>query len=393
MTPLLLSALSPFALAARPFVVSSYGGVLTSAVLANDGTIQVKSTNNESRPSPSWFELSTKQAKLFTVEETTVTVPSEGAVTSYSIDSAGKLTKSSTAHGLARPVSLAISPDESIIMTANYGASGVSAYSHDVNTGVITHLQDWKYTLSATGTVPVRQDAPHPHQALFDPSGRFVLIPDLGADLIRIFEVSNGTVTPHDPITVPAGTGPRHGTFIDDYYYLVGEVSNAVLVYSTSIGYGGEFTMELLQDSSTLPTRTTPGAGAPNTSPSAAEIAVAPAGDFVYVSNRNDKVYANTHSIALFERDADTGLLTNKAYMDSGVKTPRHISIDPSGKFLVAEGADSQNLKVFWRNEDDGTIGDTPTATLAVAGGPVCLQWLDQKLIGGYRRRGRGRYV
>lgn len=102
-------------------------------------------------------------------------------------------------------------------------------------------MQTERFTLSEPGTVPDRQDAPHPHQAALDPTGRFILVPDLGADLIRIFAVPSGDsleVTPIEPVVVAAGSGPRHVAFAvhgeKTYAYLVTELANTIVAYDVT---------------------------------------------------------------------------------------------------------------------------------------------------------------
>ena len=69
--------------------------------------------------------------------------------------------------------------------------------------------------LAAPGPIPERQDASHPHGVLVDPSGRFVLVPDLGADLVRIFRIcpTTGQLEEQQPLAVAPGSGPRHAVF------------------------------------------------------------------------------------------------------------------------------------------------------------------------------------
>lgn len=59
------------------------------------------------------------------------------------------------------------------------------------------------------------QAAPHPHQAVIDPTGRYIVTPDLGADLIRVFQISNSSndLLEREPLKVKPGSGPRHAVF------------------------------------------------------------------------------------------------------------------------------------------------------------------------------------
>lgn len=108
------------------------------------------------------------------------------------------------------------------------------------------------FNLSQPGVVPDRQDAPHPHHVVVDPAGGFLVIPDLGADLLRFYyylEQSGSTVTRIDPVgsvaAVP-GSGPRHGVFFRpeprrsvweggiQYLYTLNELSNTITGYRVS---------------------------------------------------------------------------------------------------------------------------------------------------------------
>lgn len=110
--------------------------------------------------------------------------------------------------------------------------------------------------LAEPGPIPDRQDAAHPHQALLDPTGGFILVPDLGADLVRIYSVSEAglDLTAAEPLSVPAGSGPRHGAFAvheeTTYYYLVTELGNTILGYRVEYG-DGTMTFEQVYESST----------------------------------------------------------------------------------------------------------------------------------------------
>jgi 6-phosphogluconolactonase len=54
-----------------------------------------------------------------------------------------------------------------------------------------------------------------------------------------------------------------------------------------------------------------------------------------------------------------------------GVK-PRDFCIDPTGKFLVAANQDSDNVVIFKRDLEAGTL--TPTGKPVEVGSPVCVQ-------------------
>jgi 6-phosphogluconolactonase (cycloisomerase 2 family) len=100
--------------------------------------------------------------------------------------------------------------------------------------------------MSIPGPNTARQDAPHPHGVVVDPTGRFVVVPDLGADLVRIFYINpdTGHLEPTDPYVTAPGSGPRHGTFwtpkgsqkntTEVYFYLVHELNNRLSGFRVS---------------------------------------------------------------------------------------------------------------------------------------------------------------
>jgi 6-phosphogluconolactonase (cycloisomerase 2 family) len=126
------------------------------------------------------------------------------------------------------------------------------------------------------------QFGPHPHQATFDPSGRFVLVPDKGLDKIHVyrFDAEGGKLDPCDPPHVKARYGaiPRHITFHPHapYAYVVNEMDSTVNAYHWDGEHG------TLQPFQRIPTTPTSYVG-DNTG---AEIAILPSGKFLYASNR-----------------------------------------------------------------------------------------------------------
>ena len=105
----------------------------------------------------------------------------------------------------------------------------------------LTPTQNYTFALDEPGPNPGRQDAPHPHQAVLDPTGSFILVPDLGADLVRVFAVGDDiSVEVMEPLAVEPGSGPRHVVFVEGkgegtVMYLISELSNTISGYE--VGY------------------------------------------------------------------------------------------------------------------------------------------------------------
>jgi 6-phosphogluconolactonase (cycloisomerase 2 family) len=112
--------------------------------------------------------------------------------------------------------------------------------------GGLKSLQTFLFKLNAPGTNPSPQEAPHPHEVILDPTDSFIVIPDLGADLVRVFSVDPKTslLTEGTPLSVPAGSGPRHGTFLKTdsgktFFFLISELANTIASYEVTYSKAG----------------------------------------------------------------------------------------------------------------------------------------------------------
>jgi 6-phosphogluconolactonase (cycloisomerase 2 family) len=139
------------------------------------------------------------------------------------------------------------------------GAGGVDTFTTD-NQGRITHNQNFTYTLDKPGLVADRQEAPHPHQALVDPTGKFAIVPDLGADLLRVYSIGTSGINEMFPswVKTPEGTGPRHAVFYPPgtapatHLFVVGELSNKIITYKVTYGDYGQISLDNIASVSTF---------------------------------------------------------------------------------------------------------------------------------------------
>lgn len=210
------------------------------------------------------------------------------------------------------------------------------------------------------GADPVRQDRPHPHSARFSPDGRFMLVADLGLDLVRTYAVDQeaGTLKPVSDAQTPPGSGPRHLAFHPDgkYVYSINEVGNSITAYKFDAESGELTPLETL---STLPENYE----GENTT---AEIAVSNDGRYLYGSNRGHD------SIVQFSIDPESGKLSLVEHVSTEGGHPRHFALTPAGDYLVAANRDSDNLVLFKVDRESGRLqftGRTETVSK-----PVCVQ-------------------
>jgi 6-phosphogluconolactonase (cycloisomerase 2 family) len=98
--------------------------------------------------------------------------------------------------------------------------------------------------MAGPGPVPDRQDVPHLHHTIIDPTKRFMVVPDLGADLLRVYALQKGSIawTEIDPVVALPGSGPRHGVFAtagpNTFFYVLNELSNTISGYKVTYAPG-----------------------------------------------------------------------------------------------------------------------------------------------------------
>jgi len=222
--------------------------------------------------------------------------------------------------------------------------------------------------MSGPGKIPSRQDAPHPHHVFPDPTGDFLIVPDLGADLIRINRVdrSSGKLTECGAGKPVPGTGPRHGTFwgtgTNTTLFIANELSNSISGWnvkypSTSSGC---LTLSVRDTLTPYQGNATAVAGA-----KVGEIHVKD--NFVYISNRNDRTFSGNDSITQYTIGAD-GKLTWTANTSSFGTYPRTFDISKSGDYIAIGDQTTSNIAVVIRNRTTGRLGNL-LASLRI--GPV----------------------
>ena len=305
---------------------------------------------------PSFLALHPNKQFLYCCNEN-----NNGMVTGFAIDPlTGLLTQLNmqSTEG-ANPASLTVHPSGKYVLAANYSGSSIIAIALNAN-GTLGAISDFRVHTGPLGPNPARQEAPHPHDILTDPSGKWVLVNDLGQDrtYIYAFDPAVGKFVPGPmPFAVhDAGSGPRHFAFHPNgsYFYSCSELSNTVDFFLWNSAAG---TLTLRQTLSSLP----PGyVGSSNI----AEIVLDKSGKHVFVSNRG------FDSIVTFDIETGSGYMRSPDWSWTGGETPRNFNIDPEGKHLYAANQNSNNIAILSLN-DGGKLGD-PTQ-FAAAGNPVCV--------------------
>jgi 6-phosphogluconolactonase len=209
-----------------------------------------------------------------------------------------------------------------------------------------------------------RQEAPHAHCILPDPSNRFALVADLGVDRVYVYRLDlDGKSLRHvdggDAVMRP-GAGPRHIAFHPTLplVFVANELDSTV---ATLRFYPERGALSQLTTRSTVPAGWT-GTNYP------ADIHVASTGRTLYVSNRGH------NSIAVFSVAESTGALELDQVVPTEGDWPRNFSLDPTGRWLLVANQRSDSVVVFERDPDTGRL-TRPRQRIAIPS-PVCLRFL-----------------
>jgi 6-phosphogluconolactonase len=231
------------------------------------------------------------------------------------------------------------------VFSASYGGNTLSVFPLDARGAPLAVRQH------ETGL-------PHAHAALVDASNRWLLVPMLAADAIRVYRRNDDdTITAHALATVRAGSGPRHLVFAPDNQrvYCLNELDGSIDGFAFDASSG---TLTLRQSISILP----PGFSG---KPWAAELRATPDGRFLYATERTASV------IAAFAIDPQSGQMKFIAHTATETQ-PRGMAIDPSGRWLIAAGQLSASLTVYALDPDSGRL--SAGQRQATGADPICVE-------------------
>lgn len=388
--------------------VSSYSGTITTLSLtqSSSGTYSLtsKATSNGCAPNPSWLTLDYPNQVLYCLDEG-LTSPN-GTLSSYKINTDGSLKQVQKANTISGPVAGAFYQNpggQRAITLAHYTGSDVSSWDLTSNgtTGAFTFNQNIPFTLPHPGPNPARQDAPHEHEAIVDPTGQYILAPDLGADLVRVFSFDNSAkLTALTPLTVVPGSGPRHAVFYKPggsacktgttYLFVVTELGNTVTSYEvTYLANKGGLSFKQVYESNTYGNKTLPVGNAP------AEIAISPDNRFLVISNRNDSSFSITNpdtknatrtirsdTLSTFELQTN-GSLSLVQLAPAGGSYPRQFAMNAAGDKLAVGLQYGSTVVVYNRDVQTGLLG-TVAGAIHIDGQITCVRWDQETFDGTY---------
>jgi 6-phosphogluconolactonase (cycloisomerase 2 family) len=252
--------------------------------------------------------------------------------------------------GLQRVLSLAVSPDGAHVYAVGAGEGALAVLARDATTGVLTPVEvvrDESDLFGAfTGSIAISPDGAHLYVTGFD--SFTVLARDRVSGRVTMVEtqrVSDGPVRLDGTQTIAVSPDGRH-VYVDRF-------DDALVVYSRDPQSGALSRVGAVPDFAGL-------VGA---------IAISPDGRNAYATGFIDD------AVAVFDRDADSGMLTVAQIVHNGSGTVRGldgangIAIDGAGKQVYVTGFEGSSLAVLARDPTTGRL--EPTVAFVDGVGPI----------------------
>ncbi|MGI5347141.1 lactonase family protein [Streptomyces sp. CA-250714] len=326
-------------------------GITTAALDPRTGALTPLHHTKDAVPDPSFLALAPNSSVLYAVSET-----DQGTAAAFSLNSG----EPPSDHGPSRdgpvlldgtvPVAGAgpthLAATDSTLYTANYTSGSVTALplhaDGRLSSAAVTHQHHGR------GPVGERQEGPHAHAVVPDPSGQWLLSTDLGTDSVWIYDL-RGTAAGlrlHREIPLRAGTGPRHLAFAPVHpgqrdtprrAYVVNELDSTVTTCRWDAETGE---LEPLGETRLLPPERAAAANYPSA------LAVSPDGRFAWAANRGDD---SVTVLDLTSADLPTYVTT----VPCGGHWPRDLALHPTGHWLYA--ANERSGDVTWFEVDPAT--------------------------------------
>lgn len=367
--------------AAQTFWIGGYGPGIYASRLNPDGSmVEPKLVAKQTRAS--FFVLHPKLDVLYAVAESAINDPGKqdagnkdpgraASLVAYAFDRAAyergeladlKLINVERVQGNG-PCHVTLDSQGRFAVVANYGSGSVSLFPIRADGG----LYEESSTLQHQGSGPnqARQEKPHAHCSMVDPTDRWVLVSDLGADKVFVYQLDSQSKRlvpgPNPSFDLAPGSGPRHLSFHPNgkNVYVINEL-NMTLTSAAWDAQVGKLTE--------IQTVRTVGESSLQGSWSTAEVLVHPSGRFVYGSNRGHD------TIALFAVGPKDGAAVRVENFSTLGKTPRNFRMDSTGVYLLAENQDSDTIHSFRIDSATGFL--KPTGHSISAQKPACIKFM-----------------
>lgn len=314
---------------------------------------------------PSYMAVSPDRNTLYTVDNRSVDPENKSqSVNAFSIkqeDLGLKYLNNQSSEG--RGPCHVYASDEHLFV-ANYSSGHATSIALSANGELALPIA----AVSAEGSGPNerRQKGPHAHQVMLDPSGSFLLVPDLGTDKVMnyLLDSESGALTPNPAqawLELPPGAGPRHLAFHPSgkFVYVLSEMNSMLTACSFNEKSG---VLEIINAESIVKEGF-------SGNKQAAAVRVHPNGRFVYASNRDENDNLATYRIK------QNGGIERIQLLEGIPHWPRDFNITPDGKYMLIAGARSNEVQLYKIDAESGKLSATE-AKISVPV-PTCVLFVE----------------
>ncbi|CAI7637383.1 unnamed protein product [Penicillium glandicola] len=376
---LLLSALgtTSAALTSKPahLWATHYNGNVYTLTLKNND-LSISQTLNTCGDMPSWLTLDAHTRTVYCSDESgTADRSTYGTLTALHASPNGTLYEGAVAKTVGGGVNSVIyeaGAGRKFLAIAHYEGSAISTFALPIKQNQPT-LQAFRYNLTRPGKV-AQQDSPHPHEVFLDPTGSFIVSPDLGADLLRVYAIADGPsgkLSECPSVNITYGSGPRHGVFWTEgknqsttqsthlrktaavgetMMYLVNEIGGTMMVFDVSYSRSGCLSFEKTQTLVPYPGGVMPDGATP------AEISRI--GNEFYVSIRSDQGFEPSDSMVVLDRSPVNGSIKLRDSSSALGKVPRTFVINRAGDLVAIGNQASATVAIVRRDPKTGNLGE-----------------------------------
>lgn len=222
-------------------------------------------------------------------------------------------------------------------------------------------MQVFRYQMSQPG-IKSQQDAPHPHQVILDPTGAFILVPDLGADQVRVYAIDqhSGRLNVCPSLNYTAGSGPRHGLFWKSNPSDLAQAPVTMLYTVSDLGgHFNAFVVSYLSSGCLAFQETQSFVPYPvGQLPAGAKLAgLRMAGTSLYASIRFDQGFPPHDSLSTLARSPNSAVTFSQITSSYGT-VPRTFVINKHGTMVAIGNQASSNVAIVMRDPRSGKLGN-----------------------------------
>lgn len=237
-----------------------------------------------------------------------------------------------------------LNQDDKYIFVGGYhdGKATVLRLNDDGSVGYITAGIYHK----GIGSIAEKSHSPHISCVMLTPDENYLCAVDSGIEQVKLyaFDKKNGSLMLKDVLRCELDSGPKRMVFSRDgkFMYLVSELKNTLSVYT----YKNDDKLpefERIQKLFTVKENAT-------TLSAACTILLSEDNKHVFCSNAGD------NSIAIFDRDTETGMLTQRNILQISGDYPKDICLFPDGRHICSVNHETGSITFFNLNYEKGLL-------------------------------------